>query len=151
MKHIHHIIPKHQGGTDDPTNLIELSIEEHAEAHRLLYEKYGRKEDYIAWKGLSSSIGKESLFLEKSSLGGKKNTKAKTIEHRRKLSESNKKSHPKGMTKIGGVQKHSDEVKKRISESMKGHTNSKNHSSDEYRKKQSEAMKIAWLKRKNRV
>lgn len=31
MKHKHHIIPKHMGGT----------IEEHAEAHRQLYEKYG--------------------------------------------------------------------------------------------------------------
>ena len=26
MKHKHHIIPKHAGGTDDPDNLIELSI-----------------------------------------------------------------------------------------------------------------------------
>jgi len=151
MKHIHHIIPKHLGGTDDATNLVELSIEEHAEAHRLLYEKYGKKEDFIAWKGLSSSIGKEEMFLEKSKLGGSKNTKSKSEEHKRKISESNKKARPKGSSKIGGVQKHSDETKKKISESMKGHTNSKNHSSEEYKKKQSEAMKVAWQKRKNRV
>ena len=36
--HKHHIIPKHMGGTDDPSNLIELTIEEHAEAHRKLFE-----------------------------------------------------------------------------------------------------------------
>jgi hypothetical protein len=45
MKHKHHIIPRHAGGTDDPSNLVELSIEEHAEAHRVLYEKYDRWQD----------------------------------------------------------------------------------------------------------
>ena len=45
MKHKHHIIPKHMGGTDDPSNLIELSVEEHAEAHKVLFEKYGLKEE----------------------------------------------------------------------------------------------------------
>lgn len=33
-KHRHHIIPKHAGRTDDNSNLIELTIEEHAEEHR---------------------------------------------------------------------------------------------------------------------
>jgi hypothetical protein len=28
MKHIHHIIPKHIGGTDEPSNLIELTVKE---------------------------------------------------------------------------------------------------------------------------
>ena len=42
ITHKHHIIPKHIGGTDDPSNLIELIIPEHAEAHRKLYEEYGR-------------------------------------------------------------------------------------------------------------
>ena len=41
MKHKHHIIPKHMGGTNDPSNLIELTVEEHAEAHKLLWEQYG--------------------------------------------------------------------------------------------------------------
>jgi hypothetical protein len=52
MKHLHHIVPKHLGGTDEPENLIELTIEEHAEAHRVLYETYGKWQDLIAWKGL---------------------------------------------------------------------------------------------------
>ena len=38
MKHMHHIIPRHAGGTDDLSNLVELTIEQHAEAHRKLYE-----------------------------------------------------------------------------------------------------------------
>lgn len=64
MKHKHHIIPKHMGGTDDPENLIELTIEEHAEAHRKLYEEYGRWQDYYAWKGLSGQIGREEILKQ---------------------------------------------------------------------------------------
>lgn len=70
MKHIHHIIPKHMGGTDSPDNLVELSLEEHAEAHRILYEKHNKHEDYVAWKALSAQIGKEEIMVEKSRLGG---------------------------------------------------------------------------------
>jgi hypothetical protein len=71
MKHIHHIVPKHAGGTDDPSNLIELSVEDHAEAHRLLYEKYGKQADFYAWQGLSGIIGKEEQVKAASSRGGK--------------------------------------------------------------------------------
>ena len=71
MKHIHHIVPKHMGGTDNPENLVELTVEEHAEAHRKLYEEYGRKEDYLAWKGLSGRIGKEEIIREKLVIAGK--------------------------------------------------------------------------------
>ena len=62
--HKHHIVPKHAGGSDDPYNLVELTVEEHAEAHRILFEQYGRKEDELAWKGLSGQIGKEELIIE---------------------------------------------------------------------------------------
>lgn len=44
------------GGTDEPENLIELTIEEHAEAHRLLYEQFGQWQDEIAWKTLSGQM-----------------------------------------------------------------------------------------------
>lgn len=53
MKHKHHIIPRHMGGSDEPSNLIELTVEEHADAHRLLYEQYGKLQDKIAWLMLS--------------------------------------------------------------------------------------------------
>ncbi len=72
MKHIHHIIPKYMGGTDDPSNLIELTVEQHALAHKELYEKYGNKEDYLAWKGLEGTIGKEEIISIRCSIGGKK-------------------------------------------------------------------------------
>ncbi len=52
MKHKHHVIPKHMGGSDEPENIVELTVEEHAEAHRKLYEQHGHWQDMIAWKGL---------------------------------------------------------------------------------------------------
>jgi len=64
MKHKHHIIPRHAGGTDGPSNLVELTVEEHAEAHRVLYDKYGRWQDKLAWLGLSGQIGKEEIIAE---------------------------------------------------------------------------------------
>jgi hypothetical protein len=51
--HWHHIIPRHAGGTDDPSNLVRLTVEEHADAHRLLWEQHGRLQDKLAWLGLS--------------------------------------------------------------------------------------------------
>lgn len=75
MKHIHHIIPKHMGGTDDPSNLIELTIEEHAEAHKKLYEQYGSEYDRIAWLALSKQINlteaKRLAHLEGAKQGAK--------------------------------------------------------------------------------
>ena len=65
MLHKHHIIPRHAGGSDDPSNIIELTVEQHAEAHRILYETYGRWQDHLAWQGLSGRIGKEELLREK--------------------------------------------------------------------------------------
>jgi len=60
--HTHHIVPKHAGGTDDPENLIDLSIPGHAEAHRLLFDEYGRWQDDLAWLMLSGMIGKEEFI-----------------------------------------------------------------------------------------
>lgn len=56
MKHWHHIVPKHAGGSDDPSNLVHLTVEEHAEAHKKLWEQYDRWQDKIAWKTLSGQI-----------------------------------------------------------------------------------------------
>lgn len=83
MKHMHHIIPKHMGGTDDPSNLIELTVEEHAEAHRLLYEKYGRVQDRRAWMGLSKMMTGEEIINEILRA-------PKSEEHKRKISEAHK-------------------------------------------------------------
>lgn len=58
------------GGTDDPSNVVELTIAEHAEAHRLLFEEYGLKEDELAWKGLLGMVDKTHIIREAQSIGG---------------------------------------------------------------------------------
>lgn len=64
LKHKHHIIPKHAGGSDHPDNLVELTVSEHAEAHKVLYEKYNRWQDKIAWQTLSGQIGLDDAIQE---------------------------------------------------------------------------------------
>ena len=71
------------GGTDNPSNLIELTIEEHAEAHRLLYEKYGRVQDRRAWMGLSKMMTGKEIINEILRA-------PKSEEHKRKISEAHK-------------------------------------------------------------
>lgn len=41
----HHIVPKSLGGTDDPDNLVNLTVLEHVLAHKLLYYIYKFKPD----------------------------------------------------------------------------------------------------------
>lgn len=64
LYHKHHIIPKHVGGSDDPENIVLLTITEHAEAHRLLYEEHGRWQDKIAWLALAGRIDKEEIIRQ---------------------------------------------------------------------------------------
>lgn len=70
--HVHHIIPRHMDGTDDPSNLIKLTVEEHALAHKKLWEEHGRWEDKLAWQGLAGLIDREELIKQKLSYAGKK-------------------------------------------------------------------------------
>ena len=45
----HHIVPKHMGGTDQPSNLIAISVRDHCLAHLLLYLEKGKRGDLIAY------------------------------------------------------------------------------------------------------
>jgi hypothetical protein len=74
--HKHHIIPKHAGGSDDPNNLVELTVEDHAIAHYVRYKIYGDWQDELAWRGLSFRMSKEEIVREAAS----KATKGKTYE-----------------------------------------------------------------------
>ena len=151
MKHTHHIIPRHAGGSDDPSNLIELTITEHAEAHKKLYEEYGREEDRLAWLGLAGMIDKEEIIRQQCSLASKK---ANTGRKRPDLAEYNKgegRKHTGGGWNKGVPR--TEEEKKLISERRKGKGGVKGKViSEEQRKKQSEAMKgkPAWNKGKPR-
>ena len=92
------------GGSDDPSNLIELTIEEHAEAHRILFEKYGKVEDLWAWKGLSGQIGKDEILREICKNNGNKRAADDVDEGARKKSET--------WTKTFGVRCKSEKKKK---------------------------------------
>jgi hypothetical protein len=113
--HIHHIIPKHMGGTDDPSNLMELTVEEHAEAHRKLYEEYGSAYDFVAWKALSGQITTDEArrLATIATWNGRKHTE----ESKEKIREARKKQNTSGWS-------WSEESRKAKSEAMKGTTQS---------------------------
>jgi hypothetical protein len=80
----HHIVPKHMGGTDDPSNITLLTRSEHAEAHRLLYVQHGKWQDYWAWKFLGRSKQWEWLKIH---------NPMKRPEVREKVSQTMKERH----------------------------------------------------------
>jgi hypothetical protein len=92
--HYHHIVPKHVGGTDDTNNMVELTVENHAEEHRKLFEQHGRWQDELAWKVLSGQVGCEQAIREaarRTHLGNKYNLgRRHTPETKAKISEANK-------------------------------------------------------------
>lgn len=115
MKHKHHIIPRHMGGSDDPSNIVELTIEEHAEAHRILYEQYGKLEDKLAWMGLSNMISKKEIIY-------KLLTKPKSEEWKqknRKPKVSNK-NYFGNKNAVGNNKPKSEEHKLKIAQAHKG-------------------------------
>jgi hypothetical protein len=140
MKHRHHIVPKHMGGTDDPSNLIELTVEEHANAHRILFEQYGKWQDKVAWQALSGNIGKEEILTEFYKnlnkgriVSNESREKMAAAKRGRKISESHKKAlnegrrnsknspeHIEVLRNIWKGKKHSEETKQKIKLSKTG-------------------------------
>jgi len=78
------------GGSNEKSNLVELTIEEHALAHKQLYEIYGKNEDYIAWKmleGKDAECESQRIILAKE--GFKKFMLSQDFENfKRKISNS---------------------------------------------------------------
>lgn len=127
--HKHHIIPRHAGGTDDPSNLVELTVEDHAIAHKVLYGLYGRWQDKIAWKALSGTIDKENIRREATIAFNK--SREYSVETRAKMSASQKgkklsKETRAKMSASKKGRKFSEETKKKISISNTG----KKHSAE---------------------
>lgn len=126
MKHKHHIIPRHMGGTDDPSNIVELTIPQHAAAHKRLYKQYGKEEDLIAYRMLSGQITayEANILATKSANAGNNYRKGKTQEgdmarfaywKDKKRSEEHKKNISKGLMGHVVSQSQKDKVAKALS------------------------------------
>ena len=77
------------GGSDDPSNLIELTRKEHAAAHLKLYETHGKKEDLGAYYLLTGQTDEAAKIC--SVLGGlvqgKRNAESGHIQRIQKLAD----------------------------------------------------------------
>ena len=79
------------GGTDDPSNIVEVSVEQHAELHLSLYLEHGRWEDWLAYHGLAGIIDNaEAVSLAQSHAVAKANReRVWSDESRAKISKRN--------------------------------------------------------------
>lgn len=87
----HHIIPKSEGGGNDIKNIVELTPKEHFVAHKLLYLENPNIKSRVTTFWLMSNNNRiksgriyEEIKLKFVKLMGK----AKTSEHKKKISES---------------------------------------------------------------
>ena len=88
----HHIIPRYMGGTDNFENIVTVSRTCHTMFHYCNWRLWNNKQDYIAYKGLSSQITKQDIIKKTASIAGKKSYENKTglfslsIEEKKKYS-----------------------------------------------------------------
>lgn len=79
------------GGSDDLSNIEVLTVAEHAEAHRILYEQNNNHKDYIAWQALLGYLSKEDIIKERIRAGGltqgSRNAESGHIKRIQKLSD----------------------------------------------------------------
>lgn len=109
----HHIVAKHEGGSDEEYNLIRLLPEEHLFIHSLRYKIFNHREDMLAVRfilnGLSSneykmgltnydkikkSIRQHYAFIKQNSYEFRKVHGWQTKEGRKKISEARKNKIP---------------------------------------------------------
>lgn len=145
-KERHHIIPRCIGGSDESSNLVELTAREHFIAHKLLCEIYPNNDKlfYAYWcmMNLKSSSQKRIINVTSREYDRAKlivSKVRKTFTHsdetKRKISESSKGKIPWNKGK-----QHSAKTKQKISNSNKGkpaNNKGKLHS-DETKRKMSE-------------
>jgi hypothetical protein len=128
----HHVVPKCMNGTDDSSNLVNLTAEEHYLAHQLLVKIYpdnhkliyGANMMCVCQAGNNQRSNNKRYGWLKRKFSETQKGKTLSEETRRKMSES-----AKGKT-------HSEESRRKISENKKGREHS-----EESRRKISEKLK----------
>lgn len=120
----HHIVPRCMGGSDDASNMVALTAEEHYVAHQLLVKMYPGAQGLIfaAHRMTSNPTGKRAnnklygWLRKKAAKATSKLHKGKTVskESRQKISEAAKNRAPI-----------SEETRHKMSEANKGRKHSK--------------------------
>jgi len=123
------------GGSDTSTNIEVLTVEDHAEKHRLLYERYGFLEDKIAWLGLSGQVSKKEIISMVLRLAGQKGKgtliawqdrlRGSTYEEIYGITKAQQQKNIRSIRFTGANnpqynKKHTDEWRKKHSEQMSG-------------------------------
>jgi len=160
---LHHIIPKHEWkarfgdleGFDALDNLVNLTTEQHSQAHALLYEMIGSKYDWIASQAIAGMIGKEEANIQATKFANIGNlrwlgrthtseTKHKlsiaALGHKRHVGMKRSKETKDRIAEAGRKRKPSQETKEKQRMGMMGKRNARGKRSDEQRKAQSERM-----------
>lgn len=124
------------GGSDDPSNLVLVSIEEHAELHLALYLEHGKYEDYIAYHMLAGKTdeGEAAMNTWRSEYMANREI---TDETRERMSKGQKRRFKNGVP---------EELSKKWSAARMGEKNpfyGKTHS-DDTKKKLSAAARKQW-------
>jgi hypothetical protein len=106
---MHHIIPKHEGGTNDKENLVELLPEEHYMAHLIRWKAYNSRNDFLAVRyivnGYNSNHTTKFLYESANCI---KNIRQRCAHYKQHIYNFKKNNNW-----------HSDEGVQRISESRK--------------------------------
>jgi NUMOD3 motif len=134
--HEHHFVPRHAGGTDDPSNIVRVTIPEHVSFHYERWVVTGDYYDWLAWKVLVGQIrNSEATRLAQAESGRRNRGRKHSAESRAKMSAYRKGRKRKPLTdehrekirrSLQGS-KHTDETRKKMSATKTGRKLSEDH------------------------